>query len=346
MVVGVLQEPGEHLHLAGEHGLELVRHVLPGRDLGVAGGQLGVGGDDAELLLAGEDPLTLGVPAVVELAGVAVGPLLGDVVRGMGRPVGQIHEERLVGHQRLLLTHPTDGPVGEVLGQVIALLGRRRRLDRGRAVVQRRIPLVVLPTDEPVERLEPAATRRPGIERPHRRRLPHRHLVALAELRRRVAVQLHRHRQRRLRVRAQRAVPGCRRRRLGDAAHPDGMVVASGEQRLAGRRAQGAGVEAVVTQPTGGQPFSRRHPARPPERGRRAETDVVEQDDHHVRRPLGRQQRLDRRERRVRVLGVIGRQPRRRPVGDRQHRAGMPVRAHHVPPSGLTCSRGRGWVGP
>ena len=231
VVVGVLQEPGEHLHLAGQHRLELVGHVVPGRDLGVAGGELGVRGDDAELLLAGEDPLALDVPAVVELAGVAVGPLLGDVVRGMGRPVGEVHEERLVGHQRLLLTHPADGPVGQVLGQVVALLGRRRRLDRGRPVVQRRVPLVVLAADEPVERLEPATTRRPGVERPHRRRLPHRHLVALAELRRRVAVQLHRHRQRRLGVRTQRVVPGRRRRRLGDAAHPDRMVVASRQQR-------------------------------------------------------------------------------------------------------------------
>ena len=42
VVVGVLQEPGEHLHLAGQHRLELVGHVVPGRDLGVAGGQLGV----------------------------------------------------------------------------------------------------------------------------------------------------------------------------------------------------------------------------------------------------------------------------------------------------------------
>ena len=100
-------------------------------------------------------------------------------------------------------------------------------------------------------------------------------------------------------------------------------------------------MEPVVTQPTGGQPFRRRHPARPPERGRRAEPDVVEQDDQHVRRPFRRQQRLDRRERRVGVLGVIGRQPGRRPVGDRQHRAGMPVRAHHVPPSGFDVSRKR-----
>ena len=333
VVVGVLQEPGEHLHLAGQHRLELVGHVVPRRDLGVAAGELGVGGDDAELLLAGEDPLALHVPAVVELTAVAVGPLLGDVVRRMGRPVGEVDEERLVRHQRLLLTHPADGPVGQVLGQVVALFGRGRRLDWRRPVVERRVPLVVLAADEPVERLEPTTTGRPGVERTHRRRLPHRHLVALAELRRRVSVQLQRHRQRRLGVRSQRVVAGRGRRRLGDAAHADRVMVAARQQRGSRRRAQGAGVEPVVPQPTGRQPFRRRHPARPPERGRRAEPDVVEQDDQHVGCPFRWQQRLDRRERRVGVLGVIGRQPGRRPVGDRQHRAGMPVRAHHVPPS-------------
>jgi hypothetical protein len=54
VVVGVLQEPGVDLHLAGQHRLELLVHVLPGRDLLMPPGELGVLGDDAELLLAGE----------------------------------------------------------------------------------------------------------------------------------------------------------------------------------------------------------------------------------------------------------------------------------------------------
>ena len=141
---------------------------------------------------------------------------------------------------------------------MVALLGSRGRLDRRRAVVQRRVPLVVLAADEPVERLEPAAARRPRVERTHRRRLPHRHLVALAELRGRVPVQLQRHRQRRLRVRPQRAVARRRRRGLGDAAHADRVVVAAGEHRLARRRAQRGGVEAVVLQAARGESFGGR----------------------------------------------------------------------------------------
>ena len=206
--------------------------------------------------------LPLRVPAVVEPAGVLVDPLLGDVVRRVGGPRGEVHEERLVGHQRLLLVDPADRPVGEVLGEVVPLLRRRRRLHRRRALVQGRVPLVVLAADEPVERLEPTAAGRPRVERAHRRGLPHRHLVALAELGRRVAVQLQRHRQGRLGVRPQRAVPRRRGGRLGDAAHPDRVVVAAGEQRLPGRGAQRRGVEPVVPQPACGQPFSRRRAAR------------------------------------------------------------------------------------
>ena len=55
--------------------------------------------------------------------------------RGAGR---EVHEERLVGHQRLLLAHPLDRLVRHVLGEVVALLGRLLRLDRRRAFVDRR----------------------------------------------------------------------------------------------------------------------------------------------------------------------------------------------------------------
>ena len=124
VVVGVLEEPGVHLHLPRQHRLELVGHVVPGRDLGVPRGQLGVGRDDAQLLLPGEGALALRVPAVVELARVLVGPLLRHVVRGVRRARREVDEERLVRHQRLLLAHPADGLVGQVLGEVVALLRR------------------------------------------------------------------------------------------------------------------------------------------------------------------------------------------------------------------------------
>jgi hypothetical protein len=80
VMVGVLQEPGVHLHLAGQHRLERLVHVVPGRDLLVPLGQLGVLGDDPEGLLPLEGLGPRRVPALVEAALVLVGPLLGDVV--------------------------------------------------------------------------------------------------------------------------------------------------------------------------------------------------------------------------------------------------------------------------
>ncbi len=232
-------------------------------------------------------------------------------VRSAGR---EVQEERPVRHQRLLLAHPVAGSIGEVLGQVIALLGRRRWLHGRRALVQRGLPLVVLATDEAVEGLEAAATRRPGIERAHRRRLPHRHLVALAELGGRVPVELERHRQRRLGVGAQRAVAGRRRGGLGDAAHAHRMMVPAREQRLARGCAERGRVEPVVTQPTRCQALGRGRVAWSAERARGTEPDVVEQDDHDVRRALGRQQRVGWADRRY--PGPSRRRSSARPEGD------------------------------
>ena len=155
--------------------------------------------------------------------------------------------------------------------------------------------------------------------------------MALAELRGGVPVQLQGHRQRRLGVRSQRAVARGRRRGLGDAAHPDRVVVAAGEQCLPGGSAQRSGVEPVVLQAAGGQPLGSRGAARTAERTRCPEPHVVQQHDQHVRGALGRQQRLDRRVRRVRVLRVVGRQARSRSVWNRQHAAGVPVWAHGRP---------------
>ena len=246
VMVGVLHERGVDFHLALERRLELGIHLVPRRDLLVARREHGVGADDAQLLLLVEGDLALLVPAVRELALVLVDPLLRHVVRRVRRARREVDEERLVAHQRLLLAHPGDRLVGQVLGQVIALGRRLRRLDRRRALVERGIPLVVLAADEAVEVLESAAAGRPRIERARRTGLPHRHLVTLAELRGRVAVEFERQRERRLGVGQHRAVAGRGGRDLGDAAHADRVVVAAGEQRLARRRAQRRGVEARV----------------------------------------------------------------------------------------------------
>ena len=130
VVVGVLEEAGVHLHLAREDRLEVVGHVVPRRDLGGSRGQLGVGGMTPSSFWRAKVSLAQGVPAVVERALVLVGPLGRHVVRRVRRARGVVDEERLVGHERLLLADPVDRAVGHVLGEVVALLRRPVGLDR------------------------------------------------------------------------------------------------------------------------------------------------------------------------------------------------------------------------
>jgi hypothetical protein len=267
-------------------------------------GQLGAGRHDSKLLLPFEDLLPQRVPAPVETALVPVRPLGRHVVRRMRGARGEVNEERLVRHQRLLLANPADRLIGHVRGEVVALLGGLLRFHRRRALVDRRVVLIGLAADEAVEVLEAAAAGRPGVEGSDRAGLPDRHLVALAELRRRVAVQPQRLRERRACVRSDRVVARRRGGQLGDHAHPHRVVVTAGEQRRARRRAQRRGVEAVVLQAARGQPLRGRRLTRPAERARGAETDIIKQDHEHIGCPGRWSQRLDRRELGTRVPGV------------------------------------------
>ena len=138
---------------------------VPGRDFLRSRGELGIGGDDAQLLLAGEDLFAQLVPALVELALVFVRPFLGHGVRCVRAAGRQVDEERLVRHQRLLLLHPFDRVGGDVIVEVVALLRRLRRLDRGGALVEVRPVVVRLRADETIEVLEAAAARGPRRQR-------------------------------------------------------------------------------------------------------------------------------------------------------------------------------------
>ena len=164
----------------------------------------------------------------------------------------------------------------EVGHQVIA--GIRRRLDEAHAVDESRRPLVGLATDEPVELLE-AAEGRPVIERTRRARLPHRDLVALAELRGVVPGLSQDLRQRNTRIRARRPIAGRRRGGLGDLPHTHLVMVAAAEHGRTRRRADRRGVEPAVAQPTACQALSRRHRHGTAERTGGTETDVIQQDE-------------------------------------------------------------------
>ena len=275
----------------------------------MAGGQLAVRRDHAQLFLTGEGFLAQLVPALVELALVLVGPLLGDVMRGVGRAWREVDEEGLIGRERLLLAHPGDGLVGQIRHEVVALFGCPVGRGRGRPFVERRVVLVGLPTNEAEKVLEAVAGAWPVVERAGGAGLPHRHLVALADVSGGIAVEPQRLGEWGAGVRADRIVAGRRGGHLGDAAHPDCAVVATSEQRRSRRRAERRRVEAGIAQPFPGEPLGGGSLARSAKSAGGAEANIVEQDDQHVGRPSRGPQRGDGWEPGVGVLGVIDHQP-------------------------------------
>jgi hypothetical protein len=114
------------------------------------------------------------------------------MMRRMGRAGREIDEERLIGRERFLLSDPGDRLIGHVFHQVVAFFRRPLQLDGSGAFIESRVPLVGLAAEEAIEVLESAAARGPLIERSDRARLPHRHFMALSELRCGIPIELQR----------------------------------------------------------------------------------------------------------------------------------------------------------
>jgi hypothetical protein len=189
---------------------------------------LGIGSNHSELLLPRVGFFPELFIALVELALVLVDPLGRHMMRRMGRPRCEIDEERLVAHQGLLLPNVTDRLVGNVLREVVALLGGLLRLDRRRAGEDRGIVLVGLAAKEPVEVLE-AAAGRPVIERPHQAGFPDRNFVAFSELGRGITVVQERLGQRGTGVGPHRVLAWRRGCDFGNCTLIDRVVIAPGQ---------------------------------------------------------------------------------------------------------------------
>ena len=243
-----------------------------------------------------------------------VDPFRPDMVRRVRGARREVDEERLAGCRRLLEAHPFDRAIGQVLREVI-VVAPDVRLDRRGLVVERRLPLRCLAAQEPVEALE-TQPGGPAVERACGARLPHGRDVRLAEHRRAVAVE------------AQDLGDGGRAARddpvvareavgdLGDPAHVGAVVVAAGQERGPGRRAQGGRVELVVGDALRGHPVQGRRRDRTTERARRPEPDVVVHHDDDVRGTVRRQ--VDLRPRRCGVGRQLGDRAPERAVGRRQ----------------------------
>ena len=111
--------------------------------------------------------------------------------------------------------------------------------------------------------------------------------MPLAERRRAVAVQAQHFRQRSRGIRYLAGRPRKARRHLGDKAHVDSVMVASGFERCPSRRAQRGRVKVVIAQSVLRQSIERRRRNRPTECAGGAKAQVVDQYDHDIRRTSG-----------------------------------------------------------
>ena len=252
-------------------------------------GELGVGRHDARAPSGGRGSRSRHTshPAS-KRPPVAVDPLRRRLVRGVRRAGGVPEQERAIRVVEAQVAQLGDGLVGQVGVEVVALLGGGRRLDVVLVADQVGGPLVGLAVEEAVVALEPE----PG--RPHVERAvgP---LVAGVRCHLPMAVG------RRSPGRAGSAADGAgavgdlaRVARVvdghvGQHAHADPVVVAPGEQAGPGGRAHGGGVEVGEAQAPCGQPVEVRGVEVGPVAAQLGEAEVVEHDDHDVRRadPVG-----------------------------------------------------------
>jgi hypothetical protein len=154
-----------------------------------------------------------------------------------------IDKERFVGRNLAELLHVLNRVIGHRRGQIPARIPGKR-VDGRRVAEQVRLPLAGVATDEAVEILE-AHPNRPLIERPGLARQIKRRIVVLTEPRRRVPVLLEDCADRTAILPDDRIVARKPCGRFTHHAKAGHVMVASSDQRRAGRRTQRSGMECI-----------------------------------------------------------------------------------------------------
>ncbi len=157
MVVGMGQKAGEDFHHARIELLLFRRAVVPRFDVGIVARKLGIGGNDAQLLLPRKDLFAVCFPTVVKCTGIFVGPFFGHVVRRVHGAGAVIHEERFVGRNLLGVGDEADGPVGQILVEMISFFRGLRRFNAVIVVGQIGVILVRVAAEETIESFKTAA---------------------------------------------------------------------------------------------------------------------------------------------------------------------------------------------
>ncbi len=209
------------------------------------------------------------------------------MVRGVVRAGAEPHEPRLRRIAGLLIANHRDRLVGEVLGEVVALLRAVRLVDEPVVLDEVRIPVVGLAAEEAVEAIE-TFLERPLLAAGAGGNVLLGDVVVLAQPERAEAVLLENLADGgalggKAAVRAGKSVGTLR-----DAGHAVDVMVASGQKRGPGGRTQRRRVPLRVHQAVVGQLLQRRHVDLAAERRPGGQTRIVIQDDQHVRRSRGR----------------------------------------------------------
>ena len=322
------------LHVPGEQGLLGLGQLVPGADvvalLGVAGRQLGAFGDDPQLLLTGEAPGPDLVPARGVRTPVALDVAGLRVQRGVAGGVGQVGEPRLAGMAGPQLLPPGEAAVREVVGQVVPV-GVAVDLDH-LVVAHQAVGVVQVrePVEDPVEALEaplagPRVLGAGGVEVGVLGQMP---LAGHERGPARIPVDLRRGR----RVLGQlHGVAGVAGVRVGDVADPGPVAVQPGEQGRPGRRAHRGDVEVRVADAPLRQGVHARGADLAAVAAEIRVAEVVDEDDQHVGRALGRLH--PRRPPRIRprdrppdpsLESLIGVSHGRPAVGEAAQRSGAP----------------------
>ena len=198
----------------------------------------------------------------------------------MHRGRSEVAEERAMRSRRLLTLDPGDRLVGEILGQVVVVT-TEVGFDRRGLVIDRRLPVRRLGTDDAVEAIE-AHPGGPSVKGPRRALLPRRREMPFAEGARAVAVPPQDLGDGGRLLRDCAVVPGKAVRDLGDAAHVHRMMISAGEKSCPSGGTQRRRVELVVAKPGTRHPIDCWGGHRAAERAAGAEADVIEEDQDDI----------------------------------------------------------------
>ena len=231
--------------------------------------------------MAGERFLAELVPPLIKLALVAVGPLLGYVVRRVARARGVVDKERPIGRLGFLVVDPVDCAVGHVCREIIVLpFGNSQN---GVVLGHNRVVLSACSAEETPEVIEAEAAR-PAVERTCRALLVVGCEMPFAERRGRVAAALKDLRDTGRALGQFESYPGHPPENSAIEPKPTAWWFLPDMQRGPCWRAERRHVEPVITQALAGQPGQGRRLARAPKCRGVAEARVIDQHENHVRR--------------------------------------------------------------